>query len=157
MKPPCGNWSTSRSRAGTDCVCPVGTTGECPTLTHDEHERVIAVVCEHAAGRIKVMAGTGSNSTAEAIRLTQFAKKAGADAALMVAPYYNKPTQEGFFQHFQAVAEAVDLPIVLLQHSRPHGQEHRAGNDRADGRDSERSSPSKNRPARWTRPRKSWR
>jgi 4-hydroxy-tetrahydrodipicolinate synthase len=99
--------------SGTDCVSPVGTTGESPTLTHDEHERVIAVVCEHAAGRVKVVAGTGSNSTTEAIRLTKFAKKSGADAALMVAPYYNKPTQEGFFRHFQAVAQAVDLPIVL--------------------------------------------
>ena len=99
--------------SGTDCVSPVGTTGESPTLSHDEHERVIAVVCEQAAGRIKVMAGTGSNSTAEAVRLTRFAKKAGADAALMVAPYYNKPTQEGFYQHYRAVAEAVDLPIVL--------------------------------------------
>jgi 4-hydroxy-tetrahydrodipicolinate synthase len=99
--------------SGTDCVSPVGTTGESPTLTHDEHEKVIAVVCEQAAGRIKVVAGTGSNSTTEAIRLTRFAKKSGADAALMVAPYYNKPTQEGFFRHFQAVAQAVDLPIVL--------------------------------------------
>jgi len=99
--------------SGTDCVSPVGTTGESPTLTHDEHERVIAVVCEQAAGRVKVVAGTGSNSTVEAIRLTKFAKKSGADAALMVAPYYNKPTQEGFFRHFQAVAQAVDLPIVL--------------------------------------------
>jgi 4-hydroxy-tetrahydrodipicolinate synthase len=99
--------------SGADCVSPVGTTGESPTLTHDEHERVIAIVCEHAAGRVKVVAGTGSNSTTEAVRLTRFAKKSGADAALMVAPYYNKPTQEGFFRHFQAVAEAVDLPIVL--------------------------------------------
>jgi 4-hydroxy-tetrahydrodipicolinate synthase len=99
--------------SGTDCVSPVGTTGESPTLTHDEHERVIAVVCEQAAGRIKVVAGTGSNSTTEAVRLTRFAKKSGADAALMVAPYYNKPTQEGFFRHFEAVAQAVDLPIVL--------------------------------------------
>jgi 4-hydroxy-tetrahydrodipicolinate synthase len=99
--------------AGTDCVSPVGTTGESPTLTHEEHERVIAIVCEHAAGRIKVMPGTGSNSTAEAIRLTKYAKKVGATGALMVAPYYNKPTQEGFYQHFKAVAESVDLPIVL--------------------------------------------
>lgn len=98
---------------GTHCVSPVGTTGECPTLSHDEHERVIAVVCEQAAGRIKVMAGTGSNSTTEAVRLTKFAKKAGSDAALMVAPYYNKPTQEGFYQHYKAVAEQVDLPIIL--------------------------------------------
>ncbi|MBX3441976.1 MAG: 4-hydroxy-tetrahydrodipicolinate synthase [Planctomyces sp.] len=99
--------------AGTDCVSPVGTTGESPTLTHDEHERVISVVCEQAAGRIKVMAGTGSNSTAEAVRLTRAARKAGATGALMVTPYYNKPTQEGFYQHYRAVAEAVDLPIVL--------------------------------------------
>src|SRR5919197_607502 len=80
---------------GTDCLAPVGTTGESPTLDHDEHERVIAAVCERAVGRIKVMAGTGSNSTREAIRLTRFARNAGADGALMVGPYYNKPTQEG--------------------------------------------------------------
>ena len=99
--------------AGTDCVAPVGTTGESPTLTHPEHERVISIVCEQAAGRIKVMAGTGSNSTDEAIRTTQFAKDAGATGALMVAPYYNKPTQEGYYQHYAAVAKAVDIPIVL--------------------------------------------
>src|SRR5438132_13105789 len=97
----------------TDCLSPVGTTGESPTLDHEEHERVIAAVVERAAGRVKVMAGTGSNSTKEAIRLTRFAKRAGADGALMVGPYYNKPTQEGYFRHFAAVAEAVDLPIVL--------------------------------------------
>ncbi|MDB4614503.1 4-hydroxy-tetrahydrodipicolinate synthase [bacterium] len=99
--------------SGTDCLCPVGTTGESPTLTHDEHQRVISIVCEHAKGRIKVMAGTGSNSTSEAISLTQFAKDCGADGAMMVAPYYNKPTQEGFYQHYKAVAEAVDIPIIL--------------------------------------------
>jgi 4-hydroxy-tetrahydrodipicolinate synthase len=98
---------------GTDGLAPVGTTGEAPTLSHDEHERVIAFVAERARGRIKVMAGTGSNSTREAIRLTKFAKQAGADGALMVGPYYNKPTQEGYYRHFAAVAEAVDLPIVL--------------------------------------------
>ncbi len=98
---------------GTHGLAPVGTTGESPTLSHDEHERVIATVVECAAGRLKVMAGTGSNSTAEAIRLTKFAKQAGADGALMVGPYYNKPTQEGYFQHFAAVAAAVDLPIVV--------------------------------------------
>lgn len=98
---------------GTDCVSPVGTTGESPTLSHDEHERVIAIVCEQAAGRIKVLAGTGSNNTAEAIRLTRCAQQAGADGALMVTPYYNKPTQEGFFQHYRTVAEQVDLPIIL--------------------------------------------
>jgi 4-hydroxy-tetrahydrodipicolinate synthase len=98
---------------GTDCLSPVGTTGESPTLDHDEHERIIAAVVERAAGRIKVMAGTGSNSTREAIRLTRFAKKTGANGALMVGPYYNKPTQEGYYRHFAAVAEAVDIPIVL--------------------------------------------
>ncbi len=98
---------------GTDCLAPVGTTGESPTLDHEEHERVIAAVVERARGRIKVMPGTGSNSTREALRLTKFAKKAGANGALMVGPYYNKPTQEGYYRHFAAVAEAVDLPIVL--------------------------------------------
>jgi len=98
---------------GTDCLAPVGTTGESPTLDHDEHERVIAAVVERARGRIRVMAGTGSNSTKEALRLTRFAQKAGANGALMVGPYYNKPTQEGYYRHFAAVAEAVDLPIVL--------------------------------------------
>ena len=97
----------------TDCLAPVGTTGEAPTLDHDEHERVIDEVVRHAAGRIKIMAGTGSNSTSEAIRLTRFAKTAGADGVLMVGPYYNKPTQEGYFRHFAAVADAVDIPIVL--------------------------------------------
>jgi len=98
---------------GTDCLAPVGTTGESPTLDHEEHERVIAAVVERARGRIKIVPGTGSNSTREAIRLTRFAKKAGADGALMVGPYYNKPTQEGYYRHFAAVAEAVDIPIVL--------------------------------------------
>lgn len=98
---------------GTDCLSPVGTTGESPTLDHEEHERIIAAVIEQAHGRIKVVPGTGSNSTREAIRLTRFAKRAGADGALMVGPYYNKPTQEGYYRHFAAVAEACDLPIVL--------------------------------------------
>ncbi len=99
--------------AGVTCLCPVGTTGESPTLSHEEHERVIAETVQMAAGRVKVMAGTGSNSTAEALRLTRFAARAGADAALMVAPYYNKPTQEGFYQHYRAVAEEVELPICV--------------------------------------------
>lgn len=98
---------------GTDCLAPVGTTGESPTLDHTEHERVIAAVVERARGRIKIMPGTGSNSTSEAVRLTRFAQRAGATGALMVGPYYNKPTQEGYYRHFAAVAEAVDLPIVL--------------------------------------------
>ena len=99
--------------AGTHCLCPVGTTGESPTLSHDEHERVISEVVQAARGRIKVMAGTGSNSTAEALRLTKWAAKEGADAALMVAPYYNKPTQEGFYLHYKAVAEQVGIPICV--------------------------------------------
>src|SRR5438105_9083457 len=98
---------------GTDCLSPVGTTGESPTLDHEEHERVIAAVVERARGRLKVMPGTGSNSTREALRLTKFARKVGADGALMVGPYYNKPTQEGYYRHFATVAEAVDLPIIL--------------------------------------------
>src|SRR5262245_38848936 len=104
------NWHVEQ---GTDCLAPVGTTGESPTLSHEEHEHIIAAVVETAAGRIKVMPGTGSNSTREAVRLTKFAKKAGATGALMVGPYYNKPTQEGYYRHFAAVAEACDLPIVL--------------------------------------------
>ena len=99
--------------AGTTCVCPVGTTGECPTISHAEHERVISAVVEAAGGRIKVMAGTGSNSTEEALRLTRWAAKARADAALVVGPYYNKPTQEGFYQHFRLLAQAVDIPICV--------------------------------------------
>ncbi len=99
--------------AGTTCLCPVGTTGECPTLSHPEHERVISAVVEAAAGRIKVMAGTGSNSTEEALRLTRWAAKSGADAALVVAPYYNKPAQEGFYQHFKVLAQAVEIPICI--------------------------------------------
>jgi 4-hydroxy-tetrahydrodipicolinate synthase len=98
---------------GTPILSPVGTTGEAPTLTHDEHERVIGVVVEAAAGRAKVMAGTGSNSTTEAIRLTRFAARAGADGALLVAPYYNRPSQEGIYRHFAAIAESVDIPLVL--------------------------------------------
>ena len=94
-------------------MAPVGTTGESPTLSHEEHERLIAAIVENAAGRIQVMAGTGSNSTAEAIRLTQFAERTGADGALVVAPYYNKPTQEGFYQHYLAGAHSVELPIVV--------------------------------------------
>ncbi len=98
---------------GVAGVVPVGTTGESPTLDHDEHERVIRIAIEHTAKRGLVIAGTGSNATAEAIRLTQSAEKAGADASLQVCPYYNKPSQEGLFQHFRAIAEATKLPIVL--------------------------------------------
>jgi 4-hydroxy-tetrahydrodipicolinate synthase len=104
------DWQISQ---GTPVLSPVGTTGESPTLSHDEHERVIAAVVERAAGRAKVLAGTGSNSTAEAVRLTKFAARAGADGALVVSPYYNRPTQEGIYAHYARIAESVDLPIVL--------------------------------------------
>jgi 4-hydroxy-tetrahydrodipicolinate synthase len=98
---------------GIDAIVPVGTTGECPTLSHEEHKKVIETVVKAVGGKVPVIAGAGSNSTAEAIELTAFSKKVGADATLQVCPYYNKPTQEGFYQHFKAIAEEVDLPIVL--------------------------------------------
>jgi 4-hydroxy-tetrahydrodipicolinate synthase len=98
---------------GTHGVIPVGTTGESPTLSHDEHKRVVEIAVEVAKGRIPVIAGAGSNSTEEAIALTRHAKEAGADAALIVTPYYNKPTQEGMYLHFKAIADAVDLPIII--------------------------------------------
>ncbi len=98
---------------GTNGLAPCGTTGESPTLTHDENEKIVAFVCEKAAGRITIMAGTGSNNTAEAIRMTKSAKAAGANGTLQVGPYYNKPTQEGYYRHFGAVAEACDLPQCL--------------------------------------------
>jgi 4-hydroxy-tetrahydrodipicolinate synthase len=100
-------------REGTQGVVPCGTTGESPTLSHPEHERVIELCVEVARGRVPVIAGTGSNSTEEAISLTRHAKKAGADAALVVTPYYNKPTQEGLYQHYRAIHDAVELPIVI--------------------------------------------
>lgn len=98
---------------GTDGVVVVGTTGESPTVNVEEHCELIKVAVDHVAGRIPVIAGTGANSTAEAIELTEFAKKAGANMALSVVPYYNKPTQEGLYRHFKAIAEAVELPILL--------------------------------------------
>ena len=98
---------------GIDGIVPVGTTGECPTLRHEEHKQVVERVVKTVGGQVPVIAGAGSNSTAEAISLTSFAKAVGADATLQVGPYYNKPTQEGFYQHFKAIAEEVDLPVVL--------------------------------------------
>ena len=98
---------------GTDAIVVVGTTGESPTVNVEEHRELIRVVVDHASGRIPVIAGTGANSTAEAIELTHFAKQAGANAALSVVPYYNKPTQEGLYRHFRAIAEAVDIPVIL--------------------------------------------
>jgi 4-hydroxy-tetrahydrodipicolinate synthase len=100
-------------RGGVEGIVPVGTTGESPTLDYDEHLRVIELSVKFAAGRLRVLAGTGGNSTTEAIYLTQHAEKLGADGSLQVAPYYNKPTQEGLYQHFRAVARATRLPIVL--------------------------------------------
>ena len=98
---------------GTNGIVPCGSTGESATLTHEEHDRVIAFTVEAVRRRVPVIAGTGSNATHEAIRLTQHAKAVGADAALLVAPYYNKPTQDGLVQHFEAIARAVDLPLIL--------------------------------------------
>lgn len=98
---------------GIDGLVPVGTTGESPTVTHEEHNKIIAAVVEAAEGKVQVIAGTGSNSTAEALSTTAHAKQVGADAALMVNPYYNKPTQEGLYRHFMTVADQVGLPIVL--------------------------------------------
>ncbi|MBN8905409.1 MAG: 4-hydroxy-tetrahydrodipicolinate synthase [Rhodospirillales bacterium] len=100
-------------KEGTHGVVPVGTTGESPTLSHAEHKRVVEIAVDVAKGRVPVIAGTGSNSTEEAIDLTRHAKEAGADAALIVTPYYNKPTQEGMYLHFKAIADAVDLPIII--------------------------------------------
>lgn len=98
---------------GTDAIVVVGTTGESPTVNVEEHHELIRLVVEHAAGRVPVIAGTGANSTAEAIEMTLFARQAGASAALSVVPYYNKPTQEGLYRHFRAIAEAVDIPVIL--------------------------------------------
>jgi 4-hydroxy-tetrahydrodipicolinate synthase len=100
-------------KSGIDGIVPCGTTGESPTLSHPEHRQVIERVVKTVGGKVPVIAGTGSNSTAEAIELTAFAKKVGADASLQVTPYYNKPTQEGFYQHFATIAQEVDLPMVL--------------------------------------------
>ena len=100
-------------KEGTHGIVPTGTTGESPTLSHAEHGRVVELAVEVAKGRVPVIAGTGSNSTEEAISLTRHAKQAGADAALVVTPYYNKPTQEGLYLHFKAIADSVDLPIII--------------------------------------------
>jgi len=98
---------------GSHGLVPCGTTGESPTLTHDEHRRVVELCIEAAAGRVPVIAGTGSNSTAEAVELTRHAKSAGADGVLVVTPYYNKPTQEGLYLHFKAINDCADVPIIM--------------------------------------------
>ncbi|HKI59537.1 MAG TPA: 4-hydroxy-tetrahydrodipicolinate synthase, partial [Mariprofundaceae bacterium] len=99
--------------AGVDAVVPAGTTGEAATLSFAEHKHLIDITVQHVNGRIPVIAGTGSNNTAESIELTQSAKELGADAALLISPYYNKPTQEGIYQHYKAVADAVHLPQII--------------------------------------------
>ena len=104
------DWQISE---GTRGLVPCGTTGESPTLSHSEHEKIIALTIEVSNGRVPVMAGTGSNSTEEAINLTRYAKNAGADSALIVMPYYNKPTQEGMYAHFKAINDAIDLPLFI--------------------------------------------
>jgi 4-hydroxy-tetrahydrodipicolinate synthase len=98
---------------GVEAIIPIGTTGESPSISSDEHRRILEIVIERSRGRIKVFAGSGSNYTKRAIELTHLAKDLGADAAILVAPYYNKPTQEGYFQHYRAVAEAVDIPLIV--------------------------------------------
>src|SRR6478736_5496216 len=98
---------------GTNGLVPVGTTGESPTLSHDEHNKVVDWCVEQAAGRVPVVAGAGSNSTIEAVNLARHAEKAGADAVLVVTPYYNKPTQEGMYQHFKAINDAIGIPIIV--------------------------------------------
>lgn len=103
------DWQIAEGISG---IVPCGTTGESATLSHDEHEHVVKICIEQVKGRVPVLAGAGSNNTTEAIRLTRFAKEAGADGALLITPYYNKPTQEGLYQHFSAVAKAVDIPLV---------------------------------------------
>src|SRR5437868_11971745 len=104
------NWQIEE---GTQGLVPCGTTGESPTLSHDEHDRVIALCVQETNGRVPVIAGAGSNSTDEAIRLTRHAKDVGCDAVLSVTGYYNKPTQEGHYRHFMAIADAVEIPILL--------------------------------------------
>lgn len=98
---------------GVEAIIPIGTTGESPTISSDEHRRILELIIERARGRVKIFAGSGSNYTNKAIELTRLAKSLGADAAILVAPYYNKPTQEGYFQHYRAVADAVDIPLIV--------------------------------------------
>ena len=113
------NWQIEQ---GTNGIVPCGTTGESPTLSHDEHEHVIEVCIQAANKRVPIIAGTGSNSTQEAVQLTQHAAKAGADAVLSVTPYYNKPTQRGVFQHFKAIAESVNIPVILYNIATAEGE-----------------------------------
>jgi 4-hydroxy-tetrahydrodipicolinate synthase len=111
--PRCGDWSSSTSRTEPTGICPVATTGEGPVLTHDERANIIKAVVETARGKALVFPGTGTYNTRESIEQTEMAKELGADGALIVTPYYNKPTQEGLYRHYKAIAEAVPLPIML--------------------------------------------
>ena len=112
---------------GTHGLVPVGTTGESPTVSHDEHKRVVEWCIDEAKGRVPVIAGAGSNSTKEAIELAQHAEKAGANAVLVVTPYYNKPTQEGLYQHYKAINDAIGIPIIIYNIPRPFGDRHVRG------------------------------
>ena len=119
---------------GVEAIIPIGTTGESPSISSDEHRRILEIVIERSRGRIKVFAGSGSNYTKRAIELTHLAKDLGADAAILVAPYYNKPTQEGYFQHYRAIAEAVDIPLIVYNVTWPDRRKYCSFNDLADGR-----------------------
>ena len=121
---PFDRWWSGISRKERTELVPCGTTGESPTLSHDEHKRVVELCIDAANGRVPVIAGAGSNSTQEAIDLTQHAKQAGADATLHVTPYYNKPTQEGLYQHFQNDSRRGGYPGIHLQHPRAVGRQH---------------------------------
>ena len=116
---------------GTNGLVPVGTTGESPTLTHKEHEQVVEWCVDQAKGRVPVIAGAGSNSTAEAVSLSKHAEKAGADAVLVVTPYYNKPTQEGLYQHFKAINDAIGIPIIMYNIPGPLDRRHQRRHDEA--------------------------
>ena len=109
----CGSWSIGRSRAARHGLVPGGTTGESPTLSHDEHKRLVEICIDEARGRVPVLAGAGSNNTTEAIDLARHAEKAGADGVLVVTPYYNKPSQEGLYRHFKAINDAIGIPIII--------------------------------------------
>ncbi len=123
--------------AGIDFLVPCGTTGESPTLSHEEHVRVVEITVEMAKGRVPVIAGAGGYNTAEVIAMARELAALGVDGILSVTPYYNKPTQEGLFQHYRAIAEAVELPIHFVQRAGADGSEHRAGDGGAAGGDSQ--------------------
>ncbi len=134
MSAPSRIWSRGRSRKGRTGWCPAARPAKSPTLSHAEHKRVIELTIEVAKGKAVVMAGAGSNSTAEAVDFTRHAQQAGADAVLIVCPYYNKPTQEGLYQHYKAIHEASDIPIVIYNIPGPVRRRHVDRDDEAPGR-----------------------